>query len=106
VVKLNRIAELREEKNVTQAQLAEAIGVSQAALSRWESETNILDVISASAIADFFGVTLDYVTGRSPYRLSVQIAPRESELLNLFRSFSQEKRETIYQLIKALTRQK
>ena len=55
---------LRKEKKVTQEQLAQKLGVSPQAVSKWENgsypEGDLLP-----AIADFFDVSIDYLYGRS-----------------------------------------
>ena len=62
-----RIAEnikrLRQEGQLTQAQLAERLGVSYQAVSRWENETTYPDIELLPAIAALFGVTVDYLLG-------------------------------------------
>lgn len=62
-----RIAEnirrLRQEHNLTQVQLADRLGVSYQAVSRWENETTYPDIELLPVIAAFFGVTVDYLLG-------------------------------------------
>ena len=58
-----RIRELRNERELGQNRLAEILDVSNASISYWE---NAKQEPSASAIfkmADFFGVTADYLLG-------------------------------------------
>ena len=61
------ISALRVEKNMTQLQLAEVLNYSDKAVSKWERGESIPDVITLKAMADLFGVTLDYlVTKHEP----------------------------------------
>ena len=54
-----KIKQLRQEKGVTQQQLADAIGISRVAVSKWESgETKDLKRENLIGIAKFFGMTL------------------------------------------------
>jgi len=62
--KNNRLAELRFEKRISQRQLAEEIGTSQANLSRWEKGLVEPSISECWKIADFFGVSIDYLCGR------------------------------------------
>jgi len=53
------IKHLRQKKGVTQAQLANALGVSYQAVSKWETNANLPDITLVPDIARFFGVTAD-----------------------------------------------
>lgn len=62
-----RIRELREERNLTQAQLAEALGVSQKNVSKYELELLDLNTEIIVKLCRFFAVTSDYLSGLSDY---------------------------------------
>lgn len=57
------IKELRIEKGIGQAQLARAIGVSNGIVSLWENKKREPTMGSLIALAKFFNVSLDYLTG-------------------------------------------
>ena len=52
----NFLKELRKEKNLTQEQLAEILGVSGRSVSRWETGNNMPDLTLLVEIADFYDV--------------------------------------------------
>ena len=54
-----KIQELREQKGLTQEELAEALFVSRAAISKWESGRGYPNIDSLKALAKFFRVTID-----------------------------------------------
>ena len=56
-----RIAALRSERKMTQAELAEQLGVSDKAVSKWELGGCYPDVTLFPKIAELFGVSLDYL---------------------------------------------
>lgn len=62
-----RIAEnirrLRQEQELTQSQLAERLGVSYQAVSRWENETTYPDIELLPTIAALFEITVDELLG-------------------------------------------
>ena len=60
---MNRIKQLRIEKNIKQAELAKAVQVSQAALSGYETEKYEADLDTYRRIADYLGVPLGYLLG-------------------------------------------
>lgn len=49
---------LRKEKNLTQEQLAEQLGVSGRTVSRWETGNNMPDISLLVEIAEFYEVTI------------------------------------------------
>lgn len=57
------INELRTEKNISQQQLASAIGVSRRAVTFWESGINEPKATYIARLATFFGVASDYLSG-------------------------------------------
>lgn len=54
-----KIRNLRLEKEVKQEELAEYLGVSIQAVSKWETEASVPDIALLPGIAVFFGVTID-----------------------------------------------
>jgi transcriptional regulator with XRE-family HTH domain len=67
VFKNNQIAELRKEKGLTQRQLAEEIGTSQANLSRWEAGIIEPSIIECWKLADYFDTSIDILCGRKEF---------------------------------------
>jgi transcriptional regulator with XRE-family HTH domain len=55
------ITALRQASRMTQLELAEKLNYSDKAISKWERGESIPDVTVLKAIADLFGVTLDYL---------------------------------------------
>ena len=53
------ISSLRKEKEMTQLQLAEIMGVTDKAVSKWERDLSAPDVNSIPKLAETFGVTVD-----------------------------------------------
>ncbi|MFB5690269.1 helix-turn-helix domain-containing protein [Bacillus cereus] len=60
-----KIKELRKNSKITQEQLGNAIGVSKMAISYFEKGKKSPGRESLKKIADYFGVTTDYLLGRS-----------------------------------------
>ena len=59
------ILELRKAKNVTQEDMAAELGVTAAAVSKWENGYTLPDIMMLCAIADYFQVTTDELLGRA-----------------------------------------
>nr|WP_082111967.1 helix-turn-helix transcriptional regulator [Shouchella clausii] len=60
----DRIAQLRTRHKLTQAELAEKIGITRASLSHYEKNRREPDYETLKRIADFFDVSTDYILGR------------------------------------------
>lgn len=63
-----RLKELREERKISQAHLARQIGVVQSTVGMWESGKSTPEYNTLIKIADYFGVGVDYLTGKSNIR--------------------------------------
>jgi len=61
----DRIALLREKRGMTQEELSGKLGISRAALSHYETNRREPDIDTLNKIANFFGVSLDYLLGRT-----------------------------------------
>lgn len=61
----HRIAELRDQRGLTQEELSVSLGISRAALSHYEKNRREPDFETLTKMADLFGVSLDYIIGRT-----------------------------------------
>jgi transcriptional regulator with XRE-family HTH domain len=55
------IQSLRRQRNITQDVLAQALGISVQAVSKWETGNSLPDIMLLPDIARFFGVSIDYL---------------------------------------------
>jgi len=67
------IRELRHKQGVTQEKLAEKLGTTPQAVSRWESEVGYPDIELLPHIADAFGVSLDELFGKDAQEKEAKI---------------------------------
>jgi transcriptional regulator with XRE-family HTH domain len=54
-----KLRKLRKEKGLSQEELADIIGVSRQALSKWESGSSYPEMEKLIALSGLFGVTID-----------------------------------------------
>lgn len=84
----SKLKQLRKQKGISQEETAQSLGVSLSSYQKYEREkssvTPSLDVILR--IADFYGVSTDYLLGRSPLEaLELDISPvDDSEFLRQY----------------------
>ena len=77
----NRIQKLRKQKGISQEQLADVVGVSRQAVSKWESDQNVPDVDKIIALSEYFDVTTDYILKgiEKPLETSIEAHNNENE---------------------------
>ncbi len=62
----NKIIKLRKSKALSQEELAEKLGVSRQAVSKWESGQSLPDIDKIILMSTFFGVSTDYLLKEIP----------------------------------------
>lgn len=60
-----RLIELRKKRKLSQQELSKRIGIARSTLAGYENDSREPDIDTLQKIADFFDVTLDYLTGRT-----------------------------------------
>ena len=68
-----KIKTLRKQKNISQEVLAQYLGVTFQAVSKWENGTTMPDVATIPAIASFFGVSTDELFDFNLYETQKQV---------------------------------
>lgn len=79
---MNRIYEMRKNAGLTQADLAKALGVTDVAVSKWESGKQSPSSKTLSKLADFFGVSVDEVLGRPASSGWKTVSPPQPDYLS------------------------
>lgn len=59
----NRIRDLRKKARLSQQALADQIGVFRNTISNWETGYSQISLENAKNVAEYFGVTIDYLLG-------------------------------------------
>ena len=89
---MNRIRELREEKNLTQQLLGEKLQTTTKNIYRWENEITEMSSSVLLKIADYFEVSVDYLLGRETewgtIHAETSLTPEQNELLSLYNRMS------------------
>ncbi|APC08571.1 helix-turn-helix domain-containing protein [Neomoorella thermoacetica] len=60
-----RLRKLREEKGLTQIELAKKLSLANSTISQYEANKRTPDPPTLQRLADFFGVSIDYLLGRT-----------------------------------------
>lgn len=62
---MKRLKELRTKRNISQVKLAIDLNMNQNSISRYENGEREADYDTLIAFADYFGVSVDYLLGRT-----------------------------------------
>ena len=90
MVNLNNLFDLMKVRG-TAKQLSEATGISSGNISDWKNGRSMPSAIKLDAIANYYGVSVDYLLGRSTPALSHE----HSVLMTKFDKLSDEDKEII-----------
>ena len=66
-----RLKELRENKDLSQSELAEVMHISQSSISEYENGNQQPPLAMLTQLADFFNVNVDYLLGRTNIKISM-----------------------------------
>ena len=75
-----KIKDLREDMDLRQSDLAKATGIDQRTISNYETGKTVPDAYALIKLADFFGVSIDYLVGRNKHDFSSE--PKKIQLIN------------------------
>lgn len=97
-----KIKELRKNSKITQEQLGNAIGVSKMAISYFEKGKKSPGRESLEKIADYFGVTTDYLLGRSEdpelnEEENKVVSEEGKNIMSLIESLSEDERKKAWE---------
>ena len=88
-----RIKNLRIEKRLTQQELGNIVGLTSTGISYWESGKAIPNFETMTKLSNYFGVSIDYLTGKGELDNKGMILFRKAEQVN------EEDREKMYNII-------
>ena len=92
----NRLAQLRDEKGLSQTQLGKIVNAAQNTVSQWELGTRGISSEMLIRLADFYTVSIDYLLGRTENRTGTQANTRPHvtsdgiELIKKYRSLDED----------------
>ncbi len=85
-----RLRSLRLDAGKTQVELSQFLNIKHSSYNRYETGVNRPDYETLSRLADFYGVSVDYILGREQSAYNVQL----SRMINLFESANDQAKES------------
>ncbi|MBO5994733.1 MAG: helix-turn-helix transcriptional regulator [Firmicutes bacterium] len=95
-----RLKELRNNFGVSQEKIGEYIGCSGAVYSRYETGARQPSIEVMIKLAQYFGVSLDYLVGNKDFE-ETSLSEREIEILKAFRDADPRARADAYRILRA-----
>ena len=95
----NIMRKLRKERKLTQKELAEKLGIGESTYCGYENFSREPSYELLIKIADFFGVSLDYLLGHQIPGIACTMSPEELEVLKKYYNMSVHSRNLVNQLI-------
>ena len=92
----------RQSKGVTQAELADILGITQQGVARWERGKSYPTAETLITLADFFEVSTDYLLGRE-VRKNLLFNDEEKKLVAGYRNLDKVKRQILCNMLAFLT---
>ncbi len=101
---MERLKQLRKENGLSQQRLSMETGIAQVTVSEYESGRNFPSVKTLLRLAEFFGVSTDYLLGLTDIRGTLRsgVSDDEAELLNNYRSLPPSERLLVRSYLQAL----
>ena len=98
---LTNLKKLREDASISQKALADAIGVSQQSVNKYENHNIEPDIETLIRIADFFETPVDYLIGHTSVRRKIEevhifeLNDRESKVMEQYRSLTSKQKACV-----------
>ena len=105
---LPNLKKLRQEYDISQQRLADAIGVSQQSINQYEDHSVEPDISVLSRMADHFNTSIDYIVGRTDIRRPIErteafhLNPDESSIVTQYRALKINEKQCIAMMIQTL----
>ena len=98
---LTNLKKLREDASISQKVVADAIGVSQQSVNKYENHNIEPDIETLIRIADFFETSVDYLIGHTSVRRKIEevhifeLNDRESKVMEQYRSLTSKQKACV-----------
>ena len=102
-----RLKALRQKKSVSQTELSKQLHYGYTAVANYEGGRNEPSFDVLIKIADYFGVTIDYLLGREDYSVRFDsMAAEERELVENYRMLDEEVKIHICDMVRSIAENK
>lgn len=97
---MERLKELRTQRGLTQSQVGELLGVSCVTIARYEAGEREPSNAKLTTLANYFGVTVDYLMGRDEPQAEPDLPPHLREPYEVFSQLTPQELNEIVEMAK------
>ena len=93
---------LRKEYGISQQRLADAIGLSQPSINKYENHNIEPEIEILIRLADYFNTSVDYIIGHTDVKRKIEhleeyaLNKAEADFITCFRSLTEDEKQCIY----------
>ena len=95
-----RLFELRNEKGLSQRDIAKIFNISQGTYNNWENSKTEPSIDQLISLANFFNVTVDYLIGNDNSNSFLTLSKDQNTLLTLYDNLSEKTQKALLSFIK------
>lgn len=98
---LPNLKSLRQEYGISQQRLADAIGVSQPSINKYENHNIEPEIEILKRMADYFNTSIDYIVGYTNVRRKIEyteayhLNPTEIQMITQFRALTDDEKQCV-----------
>lgn len=97
---------MRSNKNISQQQLAEVIGISQQSINKYENHSVEPDIEILIKLADYFNTSIDFLVGNTDIEHKIEYVEKtdlnndEKKMIENYRKLNDNQKEALQNLLK------
>ena len=80
-MKFDRLKEIREERNLTQKDIAKALEVDRSTYAGWETGKDTIPLRRLNKLSDYYKISVDYMTGLSNVTSSYRVIDLDAKVI-------------------------
>lgn len=80
-MKFDRLKEIREERNLTQKEIAKTLEVDRSTYAGWETGKDTIPLRRLNKLSDYYKISVDYMTGLSNVTSSYRVIDLDAKVI-------------------------
>ena len=101
----DKVRELLSQKNMSINKMLTDLGLGKGTFATWEKRGTVPGGETLNKLADYFGVSVDYLLGKS-YTEQEEVTQQEKKLLAMLKQLNEEDLETALRIVQRLAEKK